>query len=723
MNISIFLQPLLLYSTLLLMVTSSFLLIILLKFGKTKIHFVWAMFNLSIFVWSTGLYLANFFKDPSLIHIFLRVSFGAGLFIGVFFFHLSTFFYPTKKPIVRIAYTQAILFLLYNICWGERYLPEAYKLFGVYYYSHLVSFSSLLAATIWVSFILLGFYRLIKAYRSSAGVRRLQLKYLLIGMLIGWGGGLLYIFPFLKIPVFPLGNFTIPLYSIIVTYAILKFRLLDIRIVFTRAGIFVVLYGAILWLPFFVGYKTGSWVYSTSLAVVLATIGPIAYRILRRRAEDLILAEQRRYQKILTQAAEGMSRERDIKRLLKLIVYLVTKTVKIKFALIFLYDEESQYYQLSAIRDHMKFTFGEKLKKDNPLITFLIEKRNPVLFDELPADIKPIVGNEFKNGLIVQSFIGEKLLGFMLLGEKINGKMYSVDDINVFRILSQQSSLAIENCLFLDESKRQQERIFAAEKLASIGGMADGVAHQMRNKLNIFSVVAGTQQFGLEDLLTDHSEYLSAHGDAKALLEELLTGTKAIQDTVKKTADMINGILNFSKSDEKSKMFSEFSLRKVVESATEVIKTKHQIADFNLLQADYGQNENIYGVETQIRECVYNLLDNAYEAIREKIDYHLKGNDREVFVPKITLKLNKKTDKDMLEFVDNGIGIKEEHKRKIFSPFFTTKPSVQSGTGIGMYVVKRMIEENHHGKIRFESQYGQGTRVVIDLPVLGTVST
>ena len=85
-------------------------------------------------------------------------------------------------------------------------------------------------------------------------------------------------------------------------------------------------------------------------------------------------------------------------------------------------------------------------------------------------------------------------------------------------------------------------------------------------------------------------------------------------------------------------------------------------------------------------------------------------------MPKIEISLTKKEKTDVFKISDNGIGIKEENMAKIFIPFFTTKSSSKSGTGIGMYIVKRMVEENHNGKVWFESTYMHGTDIIIELP-------
>jgi signal transduction histidine kinase len=91
-------------------------------------------------------------------------------------------------------------------------------------------------------------------------------------------------------------------------------------------------------------------------------------------------------------------------------------------------------------------------------------------------------------------------------------------------------------------------------------------------------------------------------------------------------------------------------------------------------------------------------------------------DETESLKPIIKLRLSKNKKFSIIEISDNGIGIKDENKQKIFAPFFTTKSSQKSGTGIGLYVVKRIIEENHKGKISFQSKYMVGTRFIIEIP-------
>jgi len=93
----------------------------------------------------------------------------------------------------------------------------------------------------------------------------------------------------------------------------------------------------------------------------------------------------------------------------------------------------------------------------------------------------------------------------LALGSKLSGDVFSPEDVGVFKILSYQAALAIENARFLEEFKKAQERIFQADKLASIGAMADGVAHQINNRLQVFLAVAAAGVPGLGEGATPRS--------------------------------------------------------------------------------------------------------------------------------------------------------------------------------------------------------------------------
>jgi two-component system, NtrC family, sensor kinase len=299
----------------------------------------------------------------------------------------------------------------------------------------------------------------------------------------------------------------------------------------------------------------------------------------------------------------------------------------------------------------------------------------------------------------------------LILGEKLNRAVFTQDDINVFSLLSNQMALAIENYQFLDESKRTQEKLFAAEKLASIGGMAEGIAHQIMNRLNQFSLNSQAIEVKVERFHKD--------GDEDAFFKDIGIISNSLMKNVTRTTDIVKGILNYSNIEINETDFSSFSINDIVNPGLELLKIKHNISEFPLKLEFENSDGMIYGVRAQLMEAIYNLLDNAYEATKEKNE-KIKEESRgaESFIPGININLSFNTDlnANIIRISDNGIGIKAENRGKIFAPFFTTKPSSKSGSGIGAYVVKRMIEENHKGKIWFESKYMEGATFYIEIP-------
>ena len=164
-------------------------------------------------------------------------------------------------------------------------------------------------------------------------------------------------------------------------------------------------------------------------------------------------------------------------------------------------------------------------------------------------------------------------------------------------------------------------------------------------------------------------------------------------------------------------LYKRICLKKISLECKSGINIKKARKKFISFTKNFKDTDTVLGVKSQITEVVYNLIDNAFEAIEEK-QKTLSKDEAIKYIPKIDVSLTYKDNKTIIKISDNGIGIKEEHTGKIYIPFFTTKASCKSGTGIGMYIVKRMIAENHKGKIWFESKYMVGTDITIELPNL-----
>jgi len=692
---------------------------VLAKTRRKLIDLIFVMTLISASGWClcTGIGYLQTIGNKYLLWIQYNNRFAA--LIPAFFFHFIVLFcnyIDNKKRRKRIIlnYLTASLIVILSFLLPGEWLPGVKTgkqfLFVPTFPGYLyVVYSLFFAITIIFACILL-----IKALRKSTGLLHEQLKFLYYGTLFGFiAGGSTFPNGFgFEIP---WGNYGFILMPLTITYAVVSKRLFDIKVAFTRAGIFLVVYAFVLGIPFIILSHTGSGILATSLAVIVASAGPIVFRFLQRKAEAIVLARQRNYQRILLQAATTMVTEHNLLKLSRLIVYILKRTIDLKFTAIFVKDSRNKAYPLMAMRGTVNAEVRDTtFNEDHPFISYLKNNHEPFFSEEMPPDIKRSLNIPLEIRIILPAFAGDELLAFVFLGDKVSTESYTPEDIDVFKILSRQATLAIQNCVFFEESKESQERMFSAEKLASIGGMADGLAHQIKNRLNQFSLAGGELKLEIEDFVAKHDKLIGSDPELDKTFKYLKDISVSLLDNVKRTDGVIKGILDFAKVEKKEDFFAPFSLKEVADLSTNLLLVKHETASIPLSLKIEGE-DSVLGVKSQLTEVIYNLLDNAYEATKEK-KMLLKDKAAQDFTPAIELSLTHTNNHNEIRISDNGIGIKEEDKHKIFAPFFTTKTSYKSGSGIGVYVVKRIVEENHKGKIRFTSTYMQGTEFLIELP-------
>jgi len=503
---------------------------------------------------------------------------------------------------------------------------------------------------------------------------------------------------------------------------------MDISLAITRTSIFVLVYGIVLGIPFALafGYQNqlklligeNWWIAPLVSSTILATAGPYIYLFIQKRAEDRIMQEQRRYQMTLRQASSGMSRIKDLKKLLNLITRIVNRTVNLDHTSIFLYNKREHKFNLEAFRDHGKYKGNGSIGADTALIKYLFESKEPIVYEEVKQRSQDYNDKrllqierqlaELNAALVVPSLIEDNVIGLLVLGKKKSGKLFSGDDIAVFSILANQAALAIENALFYKDAQKTQEQLFQAEKMATIGTMADGLSHQINNRLHALGFIAG-----------DALDSIQLKGNAKnkeeikELLEELKNSLERIQGNVKQGGEIVQGLLRYTRKGEAG--FSSVNFDDLLKASIEMTSYKIKLDQFDLVK-DYPENlPKIYGNFTQLQEVFFNVIDNAYDAIMQR-----KNEEKEEgYRGKMHISVCERNNKLEISILDNGMGIKDEDLDKLFTPFFTTKISAKKGTGLGLYVIQKIIEDNHKGKVAMSSEYMQGTLTTVYLPIVG----
>jgi len=176
-------------------------------------------------------------------------------------------------------------------------------------------------------------------------------------------------------------------------------------------------------------------------------------------------------------------------------------------------------------------------------------------------------------------------------------------------------------------------------------------------------------------------------------------------------AEVVKGLLKYSRTGDEN--FEALSLDQVIDGTLEMVQYKVRLSEIDLVRNYPKDLPRIKGNLTQLQEAFFNFIDNAYDAIVER---HTMLKE-EGYRGRINISASPKN--NMLEIIieDNGMGIKDHDDKKVFTPFFTTKTSSRRGTGLGLYVIKKIITDAHKGKITFESGYKVGTRFILELPI------
>lgn len=647
--------------------------------------------------------------------------------IPVFLFHATVLFCDVKRKILLwFVYMQGFCFILF--------IPSGFFLKGVkwifseIYYPVLGPVYHVFLAA-WVLIVFISQWELLRLYKKASGLRKTQVTYLFVGLMVGFvGGGINFLTGYSTL-IYPFGNILIPLYGSIVTYAILKYRLLDISLVIARGGIFIAVYSMVLGIPFIIAfgwkeplrYWMGEiwWIAPLISSTILATAGPSIYFYVQQRAEGRILREQRRYQATLRRASLGMGRIKDLRKLLDLTVHIVTKAVRIEHCAVYLLHQDAGKFVLKAFKRTDTAAENIAVPLDAPLIRSLQRQREPLVYDEVKQKSIDLKDETLDNAratmedmgaaLVVPSFIENHLIAFLVLGRKKSGKPYSHDDLMVFSILANQAALAIENAQFYEEMKKTHEQLVKAEKMATIGTMVDGLSHQINNRLHAIGFIAG------DALDTVQLKEKTFPPQAQEVLKEIAYAFDRIQDNVKRGGEIVEGMLKYSRKADEG--FGAVALDKLVGASLEMARFKMKLNQIDIVRNFNHSTPNIRGNFTQLQEVLFNIIDNAYDAMmqrREELAEEGYKGRLEITAADVGENLE-------ILITDNGIGVGEKDLKRLFTPFFTTKLSSRKGMGLGLYVMRKIIEENHGGRIEFESEHKKGSRIRVLLPIAASL--
>ena len=263
-----------------------------------------------------------------------------------------------------------------------------------------------------------------------------------------------------------------------------------------------------------------------------------------------------------------------------------------------------------------------------------------------------------------------------------------------------------------------KQQLQQQEKLASLGMLSAGIAHEIQNPLNFvinFSKMSTKLLDDLTDIVDDNADKLS--DDDREEMADIVADLKEnLAKTVEhgeRAISIIRGILLVSRGKENEFIPSDINriVKEYVWLSYHAMRANNK--QFNIaIHEDYQEGiPQVMVIPQDLSRAVLNLMNNACYTVWKR-----SQNAPDDYKPQISIKTSMADGEITISISDNGEGMSELVKQRLYENFFTTKP-IGQGTGLGMGITRDIVENKHHGRLAFESTQGEGTTFTITIPV------
>lgn len=401
----------------------------------------------------------------------------------------------------------------------------------------------------------------------------------------------------------------------------------------------------------------------------------------------------------------GLMETLDIDEILRLVLEGVIKNIGFDRARLYLVNEKRDLLECKmAVGVDVEKIKGIELPLDPEasIVSRSVMEKKPYIIPDARMDprVNPVLKEKFNlhSLVVIPLFTKERVLGAIAADHTEPGRRLTKETLDSVMTFAQQAGLAIQNASMYQELKnfsRQMEekiqkttadlrkteaQLIRSEKLAALGQLAAGIAHEIRNPLTSINILIHSLR---ERLPSENSQQ-----------EDL----KVIEEEIHRMNEIVDQFLRFAKPA--PPFFEKTDVLSIVEETLQLLRLqaeKQRIA----VEREFQTLPMILIDPEQMKQAMLNLLLNAIQAMPEGGLLTLKGRNSE--------------DGQWihLSIQDSGMGISGEDIDKLFDPFFSTK---EGGVGLGLSITHRIIDQ-HHGKIEVESSPGMGTLFTVWLPI------
>ncbi|MBD3245135.1 MAG: hypothetical protein GF335_04030, partial [Candidatus Moranbacteria bacterium] len=650
---------------------------LLMKNRKSSKNITLSLFIFASFLWTLSIYLSETFKNPQTSLFWSKLAIVGPSLMPPLLIHFSWVF-PSKKKLSKIflylIYLSPLPFIIlapthYNIKkviikdWGISIVQgELYILLLVY----LLFF---------IAYVMRVF---IKNYKQTKGIKKLQLFYIIFGFLLAAPIGIIFnlLLVLLGNPRYTsFGTLSALIFSSILTYAVIRHRLMGVKFVLSRVYTYLA-----LTITLFLFYELVIYFNFREFTYLIkpqTTMIGLAFSLF---FSFLFIPL---YNKIKASSDKLFFKGHNPKEIIKDISIKLNNNISLGETLLFLnrkFNKVIGAQKTTILIIDKKGVFSKnlslnyiKLKDERKLIKFLKTKNQIIIKEEVQRK-KLMINKYFKKfdfNLSIPLFNKNNFIGVIFLGSKENDQAYYQEDIEFLEIISNQTAIAIENALLYESvtdfnkklqkqvrlktkklKQAQLEKITHIYRFAEFGKLASGIIHDLVNPLTALVL-------NIEFL--QKSDYFKKG--------ELAQAKKCLDKAVKTTESMQDLIAAVKKQIKKQEFIQNFDLNKEIAQTIRIFEYKLRK---ELIKLEFLPKQKIIlrGNPLKLNQVISNLIANSIDSFDE-----LKKKDKRITVKTQTQGSNKA----LISVKDNGPGIDPKLEKKIFEPLFTTKEI--KGTG------------------------------------------
>lgn len=702
--------------------------------GKDNAKRSFAMTSIAITLWISSLGLADTTTNADSALYFVRQAIFIANLIPIFFLAFSLFFgkdFLTHNMIPRLVLISVLPVTLALLSFSDQMVSVVkVEEFGAtiqqsgYLYS-IHSATSLL-------FFCAAFGVMLYKRKRTDGVTRNQIQFILAGAgtayIANLFSGTILSQSSSQGPAILFGTVSIVVFAAVVSFAIIRGRLFDVRLATVRVVTFLLSVGFLAALYGFIAFSVAEQfffktifvtqfsqqLFNTVLAVILAFTFPWIRRFFERATDRVFYRDRYDPQVVISDIGRVLASDIQLESLSKKVVRILEEKMRVGGTNIVVlgYEKEQGDEKEGSGKPQIFFQTYREKKQHAYKIEDISTLRLPVtVADELAASNERDMLERHNIRVALSLRTKEEFTGYLFLGDKRSGDIYSDQDIQTLRIIANELAVAIQNArsyqeiqLFnetLREKIRQatKDLTHANKELKALDKAKDEfismASHQLRTPL--------TAVRGYTSMVMD-GDFGKVSGEQKDTLKQSF-------DAATRMTRLVDDLLNVSRIqsgkfrleraevDLNKILPEELGLIETTATAKNVKVTYHAPKDpVPLLMIDEGKT----------RQCLMNLMDNAiyYSSTTPsggKVDVYLEA------------------DKDNVSFrvVDNGIGVPKDQQAKLFKKFYRA-PNAQKtrpdGTGLGLFLVGKVVRDQA-GKIIFESTEGKGSTFGFSLPI------